>query len=282
MIDTWVVLLILFGVSLLISAIGFKKFVWFLSVGYGLSILGCGLTLLIMYFILGHMNITGLIACILLMVYGFRLGGFLLFRELKTKSYQKTLNEVTKTEKPIPVFVKITVWIVCAALYMAQAAGIMFLLQYRYRYQTGFLDTNVLEIIGVSIMALGIFIEALADHQKSVSKKIDATKPAMNGLYKICRCPNYYGEILMWTGVFVFFFACLLGGFHVNWWKYVLVSIAYISIIYIMLNGAKRLEGRQAKNYGELEEFKEYTKKTPLIIVVFIPIKSLINSKIIK
>lgn len=282
MIDTWVMLLILFGVSLLISAIGFKKFVWFLSVGYGLSILGCGLTLLIMYFILGHMNITGLIACILLMVYGFRLGGFLLFRELKTKSYQKTLNEVTKTEKPIPVFVKITVWIVCAALYMAQAAGIMFLLQYRYRYQTGFLDTNVLEIIGVSIMALGIFIEALADHQKSVSKKIDATKPAMNGLYKICRCPNYYGEILMWTGVFVFFFACLLGGFNVNWWKYVLVSIAYISIIYIMLNGAKRLEGRQAKNYGELEEFKEYTKKTPLIIVVFIPIKSLINSKIIK
>lgn len=282
MIDTWVVLLILFGVSLLISAIGFKKFVWFLSVGYGLSILGCGLTLLIMYLVLGHMNITGLIACVLLMVYGFRLGGFLLFRELKAQSYQKTLKEVTTTEKPIPVFVKITIWIVCAALYMAQAAGVMFLLQYRYRYQTAFLDTNALEIIGVSIMALGIFIEALADHQKSASKKLDASKPAMTGLYKICRCPNYYGEILMWTGVFVYFFACLLAGFHVNWWKYVVVSIAYISIVYIMLNGAKRLEGRQAKNYGELEEFKEYTKKTPLIIVLFIPIKSLINSKIIK
>lgn len=279
---TWIVLLILFGVSLLISAIGFKKFVWFLSVGYGLSILGCGLTLLVLYLILGHINITGIIACVLLMVYGFRLGGFLLYRELKAQSYQKTLKEVTSTEKPIPMFVKITIWLVCAALYMAQAAGVMFVLQYRTAAQTGFLDVNALEIVGVVVMALGIFIEALADHQKSASKKLDPSKPAMTGLYKICRCPNYYGEILMWTGVFLFFFASVLGGFHVNWWKYVVVSIAYISIVYIMLNGAKRLEGRQAKNYGEMEEFKEYTRKTPLIIVLFIPIKSLLNSKIIK
>lgn len=279
---TWIVLLILFGVSLLISAIGFKKFVWFLSVGYGLSILGCGLTLLVLYLILGHINITGIIACVLLMVYGFRLGGFLLYRELKAQSYQKTLKEVTSTEKPIPMFVKITIWLVCAALYMAQAAGVMFVLQYRAAAQTGFLDVNALEIVGVAVMALGIFIEALADHQKSASKKLDSSKPAMTGLYKICRCPNYYGEILMWTGVFLFFFASVLGGFNVNWWKYVVVSIAYISIVYIMLNGAKRLEGRQAKNYGEMEEFKEYTRKTPLIIVLFIPIKSLLNSKIIK
>ena len=180
--ETWIVLLILFGVSLLISAIGFKKFVWFLSVGYGLSIFGCGIVLLVLYLVLGHMNITGLIACILFIVYGFRLGGFLLIRELKSVNYQKTLKEATQTEKPIPMFVKVTIWIVCAALYMAQAAGVMFVLQYRYTLGTSFLDCNVLEIVGVSIMALGIFIEALADHQKTVSKKLDASKPAMNGL----------------------------------------------------------------------------------------------------
>lgn len=238
MLPIWAVLLILFGVSLLISAIGFKKFVWFLSVGYGLSILGCGIALIVIYAIEAKLNITGLIACILLVVYGFRLGGFLLLRELKAQSYQKTLQEATKTEKPIPVFVKITVWIICAALYMAQAAGVMFVLE--LRSATNFLDVNVIEIVGVSIMFLGILIEGIADHQKSKYKKIDPSKPAMQGLYKICRCPNYYGEILMWTGVLVFFFATLMVGTP-DWWMYVVVGLAYVSIVYIMFNGAKRL-----------------------------------------
>ena len=79
MLPIWAVLLILFGISLAISAIGFKKFVWFLSVGYGLSIFGCGIALAIIYGIEGHLNITGVIACALLVIYGFRLGGFLLF-----------------------------------------------------------------------------------------------------------------------------------------------------------------------------------------------------------
>ncbi|MCR5231384.1 MAG: DUF1295 domain-containing protein, partial [Acholeplasmatales bacterium] len=240
MLDVWIILLILFGVSLLISSIGFKKFVWFLSVGYGLSILGCGIALLIIYFVENNINITGLIACILLIVYGFRLGGFLLIRELKMTSYQKTLQEVTKTEKPIPMFVKVSIWIVCSLLYMGQASGVMFVLQ--SRIFTSFFDVTVLEIVGVSIMALGIFIEALADHQKSKSKKIDPSKPAMSGLYKICRCPNYYGEILMWTGVLVFFFTICT---FAPWWMYVICILAYISIVYVMLNGAKRLEGRQ-------------------------------------
>ena len=277
MLPIWAVLLILFGLSLLISAIGFKKFVWFLSVGYGLSIFGCGIALILIYALEGHINITGVIACALLIIYGFRLGGFLLFRELKAQSYQKTLQEVTKTEKPIPMFVKVTIWLVVAALYMCQVSGVAFVLQ--LREFTGFFDVSVVEIVGVSVMALGIFLEALADQQKSAFKKIDPSKPAMKGLYRFCRCPNYYGEIMMWTGVFTFFFATLP---NAAWWMYVLVAIAYLSIVYIMLNGAKRLEGRQMKRYGEDPEFQAYIKKTPIIIVVFIPIKSLLNSKIVK
>ena len=277
MFEVWIVLLILFGISLVISSIGFKKFVWFLSVGYGLSIFGCGIALVIIYSITKNINLTGLLASILLIVYGFRLGGFLLIREIKNKSYQKTLKEATKTEKPIPMFVKVSIWIVCAMLYMGQASGIMFVMQ--TRTFTNFFDCNVVEIIGVSIMALGILIETIADNQKSRYKKIDPKKPAMKGLYKICRCPNYYGEILMWTGVLCYFFSIYN---LASWWMYLIVILAYISIVYVMLNGAKRLEGRQLKNYKDQEDFMNYIKKTPIIIVVFIPIKSLLNSKIIK
>lgn len=37
--------LILFIIAMLISSIGFKKFVWFISIGYGFSIAGLGLAM---------------------------------------------------------------------------------------------------------------------------------------------------------------------------------------------------------------------------------------------
>lgn len=277
--NVWIIFLILLGVSLLISAIGFKKYVWFLSIGYGLSIFGCGIALIIIYFINGKMNITGLLACILLMIYGFRLGGFLLYREIKFSNYNKKIASVTKLDKPMPLFVKTTIWLTVGVLYACQSSCIMLVLD--SRTINTFTSTNALEIIGVSIMAIGIFIESLADHQKTVSKKLDSSKPAMNGLYKFCRCPNYYGEILVWTGAYVFFYSILLIS-NPTWWMFVITTIAYISIVYVMLNGAKRLEKRQNKNYESLDNYKEYIDKTPLIYLVFIPIKSLQNSKIIK
>lgn len=42
--------LILFIIAMLISSIGFKKFVWFISIGYGFSIAGLGLAMIIMFF----------------------------------------------------------------------------------------------------------------------------------------------------------------------------------------------------------------------------------------
>ena len=69
MLEVYIVLLILFGISLVISAIGFKKFVWFLSVGYGLSIFGCGIALIIIYSINQNINLTNLIASILLVIF---------------------------------------------------------------------------------------------------------------------------------------------------------------------------------------------------------------------
>lgn len=277
--NLFLALLILFLISLIIDSIGFKKYVWFLSIGYGLSIFGCGIAIIIIYSINGNLNISGLIASTLLIIYGFRLGGFLLLREIKSISYNKTIQKEIKSDKSIPFFVKVSIWIFAALLYTIQASCILLVLD--SRGNLGFFDTNVIEIIGLIIMALGIVIETLADNQKSKSKKIDPKKPAMNGLYKLCRCPNYYGEILMWTGTYIFSFSVILISTP-SWWMFLITTIAYISIVYVMLNGAKRLEKRQNKNYENLLEYQEYKNKTPLIYFLFIPIKSLENSKIIK
>ena len=47
--------------------------------------------------------------------------------------------------------------------------------------------------------------------------------------------------------------------------------IAYICIVYIMFNGAQRLEGRQMKRYGDDPKYNAYADSTP-IIIPFLPI----------
>ncbi len=70
----------------------------------------------------------------------------------------------------------------------------------------------------------------------------------------------------MWTGVFI-------SGLSV--YNSVVMWIAalagYIGIIYVMLSGARRLEMRQERTYGEDPAYREYVKKTP-IMIPFIPL----------
>lgn len=42
--------------------------------------------------------------------------------------------------------------------------------------------------------------------------------------------------------------------------------LAYISIVFVMFNGAQRLEKRQSGRYGSMKEYNDYADKTPIII----------------
>jgi steroid 5-alpha reductase family enzyme len=93
------------------------------------------------------------------------------------------------------------------------------------------------------------------------------------GLYKVVRCPNYLGELVIWTGSFIVCFgACC------SVWQWIIAAIGYIGIVYVMFSGARRLEVRQAVTYGADPEFQEYIKKTP-ILLPFVPIYSVEKHK---
>lgn len=89
---------------------------------------------------------------------------------------------------------------------------------------------------------------------------------AMKGLYKYTRCPNYCGEIIFWTGVFVSGITT-----YANAGQWITAVIAYICIVYIMFNGAQRLEKRQQARYGSNPEYIKYADTTP-ILMPFIPL----------
>ena len=80
---------ILAVVSAVLCCIGFYRFVWFMSVGYGLAVAGCGAALLIAGLIGGNFSIPYLLLCVLLVIYGCRLSLFLLIREMKSAAYKK-------------------------------------------------------------------------------------------------------------------------------------------------------------------------------------------------
>lgn len=255
---------ILFVVAMAISAIGFKKFVWFISLGYGFSIAGIGMALFALF--PGNLTPVTVVMSLLFVVYGCRLGGYLLIREKRSASYQRTMKNEIKDGSDMNFLLKVVIWAVCALLYCCEASPVFF------RLQNG-TETDAMAIIGAVIMAAGIALEATSDFTKNNFKKKYPKRFCDTGLFRIVRCPNYLGEVLTWTGVFLSGVTALHG---VLQWAAALFG--WICIVYIMFGGARRLELRQNRNYGDDPEYQAYVKKTP-ILIPFIPLYSVAKYK---
>lgn len=80
----WTLVAIMFAIALFLSSIGFKKFVYFFSVGYRLTVFGIGLALMIFtagkfdFVNINNNGFVNYILAVVLILYGMRLAGFLL------------------------------------------------------------------------------------------------------------------------------------------------------------------------------------------------------------
>lgn len=250
----WTLLGTLFAVALVACCMGFRRFVWFMSIGYGLAVAAIALACLVAGpGLTGNPLTPGLVAGLLVcLAYGLRLGVFLWRREMGNASYRKVL--ASKAGGEPPVFVKALAWLFMGALYVCETAGL------HARLASGTPD-NVFVWVGVAVMAVGAVLEAAADQQKSAQKAKRPDMVATEGLFSVVRCPNYLGEMLFWTGVLVSGFTCsteppLLA----------MALIGYACIIFIMVDGALRLRRGHEKRYGENPEYRAYAEKTKLLI----------------
>ncbi len=244
----WIVLI----VSLAACSVGFRSYIWFFSVGYGLAIAAIGVALGIAFH--ASMGPGAWICCALLLIYGLRLAGYLLVREKKSAMYRKVLDPELDRSKRMPLPAKLSIWVACGFLYTLMTSPLFF------RLRNGAAPDAALWV-GLVIMALGLVIETAADMQKTAAKKKNGSRFVDTGLYRLVRCPNYLGEVLIWLGLLISGVMALRG---VGQW--VLAILGFVLITWVMFSGARRLELRQDKNYGDDPEYREYVKTVPILI----------------
>ena len=116
---------------------------------------------------------------------------------------------------------------------------------------------SVWSICGVVIWVIGFAFQSIADAQmaKFRKNKTAADSIIQTGLWKYSRHPNYFGEVLMWWGVFIIVFP-FSGSF------YYIVSPIMITLLIRYVSGVPMLEEKYKDNVA----FQEYKKKVPALL----------------
>ncbi|KNY04054.1 DUF1295 domain-containing protein [Microbacterium sp. GCS4] len=120
-----------------------------------------------------------------------------------------------------------------------------------------------LSVVGVVVWAVGLVIEIVADAQKSRFRADPANKDEFirTGLWSRARHPNYFGEIVVWVGVFVTAAPALVG------WQWIAVlSPLFVILLLTRVSGIPLLEARAEKKWGDRADYVAYRDSTPVLI----------------
>jgi len=118
---------------------------------------------------------------------------------------------------------------------------------------------SYLDYLGISIWTIGFLFESISDNQLYQFKKDKKNKGKIMtcGLWKYSRHPNYFGEALLWWGIFLIALPHPYG-------IYTIISPIFIFFLLLKVTGIPLLE----KKYKDDEKYQKYAEKTS----VFFPL----------
>ncbi len=117
----------------------------------------------------------------------------------------------------------------------------------------GSVELQWYNLIGVGIWAIGLTFETIGDYQLTqfVKNPRNKGKVMMSGLWHYTRHPNYFGEISLWWGFYIF-------TLFTPYWYIGLVGPVTITFLILGVSGIPMLE----KRYKGNEEYERYQKTT--------------------
>ena len=117
--------------------------------------------------------------------------------------------------------------------------------------------------LGVIVWLIGFAIEVVADTQKRRFRAdpANAGRFISTGLWSRSRHPNYFGEILLWSGVALMAVPTLSG-----WRWVVLISPVFVWLLLTRVSGVPLLEARAAARFGDDPAYGAYVKHTPVLV----------------
>lgn len=201
---------------------------------------------------LGAREPVQLVAALLVLIWAVRLGGYLLTRILRIKVDHR-FDEMR--DKPLR-FARF--WVLQAI----SVAVIMLPVSYLLGRDSA-PDFGVWAIVGVAIWFVGLVIEAVADAQKSSFKGKEENRERFitSGLWRYSRHPNYFGEMLVWWGLFLYSVPFLDGAAFA-----VVIGPIFITLLLLFVSGIPLLERSAEAKYGNDPTYREYKRRTSILV----------------
>lgn len=121
---------------------------------------------------------------------------------------------------------------------------------------------GVRDYLGWGLWALGFTTEGIADQQKWNFKKDpdNVGRFIRSGLWAYSRHPNYLGEILQWTGLYLSASSVMQGAQHLS-----VVSPLFLYFLLNYVSGVPILEKQALKKWGSDPDYQEYMRNTPVL-----------------
>lgn len=208
-------------------------------------------TIAIWGFTFSEQNSYHLLLLAMVLLWALRLGGFLLYRVIQ-KGKDARFDEMRGSFWKFGQFwlaQAVTVWVVMIPAILAFEASI---------------ELSYLLITGLAVWAIGVVCESIADFQKLAFSNDPSNKDKWieTGIWKYSRHPNYFGEILVWSGLYLFVELSLtpLNAFIG------LVSPAFIIVLLLFVSGIPILEKAADKRWGKDPAYQRYKKRTSILV----------------
>lgn len=116
---------------------------------------------------------------------------------------------------------------------------------------------GILDVLASVVTVLAIGIESLADEQLKRFKKNEEKGLMNTGIWAYSRHPNYFGEILFWSGMFLF---CVHLHYTYYWWA----SVGFIAMILLFYFISIPMMERRMES--KRKEYKTYREEVSVLV----------------